>query len=101
MKSHFNSNNVCPCCGRHCAADNLHCSRGKSYFGQETEQTNEKGRYNGNIKDETVMLLLKCGHLLHHGLRERAENEDILQFLSPEEKKELTMLLKKCIDTWE
>lgn len=101
MKPQFDSNNSCPCCGRHCPADDLHCPRGKAYFGQESEQSQHaKGRQGGNIKDETVMLMLRCGHLLHHGLRERAEKEDILSFLSQSEKNELTALLKKCINEW-
>lgn len=101
MKKEFNNPNVCPCCGRHCSADNLSCSRGKAYFGQETEKDHHaKGRNELSIKDETIMLMLKCGHLLHHGLRERAEHEDILQFLSREEKNELTVLLQKCVNAW-
>lgn len=24
---------VCPCCDRHCPADNLHCSKGRKHFG--------------------------------------------------------------------
>ncbi len=101
MKSQADVNRICPGCKRHCSADHLHCSRGKSYFRQETDQTIEKGRDNSSMKDETVLLMLRCGHLLHHGLSERAEKEDILQFLSADEKNELTMLLKKCLNSWE
>ncbi|MDO5397252.1 MAG: hypothetical protein Q4G33_04915 [bacterium] len=99
MKPQFNNSNSCPCCGRHCPADDLHCSRGRNYFGQEQSQRS-KDRHVINIKDETVHLMLQCGHALHHGLKERAENEDILSFLSPSEKKELTSLLKKCVNAW-
>lgn len=101
MHQEFDKPNRCPCCGRHCSADNLNCSRGMNYYGKETEHSGHKGRQEGKIKDETVMLMLKCGHLLHHGLRERAESEDILHFLSSEEKAELTALLKKCADSWD
>lgn len=86
MKSQTDVNRMCPGCERHCSTDHRYCSRGKSYFRQETGQTIEKGRDNSGIKDETVLLLLRCGHLLHHGLGERAEKEDILQFLSADEK---------------
>lgn len=99
MKQHFE--NVCPGCGRHCPADNLHCQRGKAYFGQEVGETRHNKGKEVNIKDRTVMLMLKCGHLLHHGLRKRAESEDILYFLSEKEKNELASLLKKCIDVWD
>lgn len=105
MKPQFDNSNSCPCCGRHCPADDLHCPRGRSYFGQEPEQSQShhaKGGHGpgGNIKDETVILLLKCGHYLHHDLRESAENEDILSFLSTDEKNELKKLLNKCLEHW-
>lgn len=100
MKSQFDANNLCPCCGRHCPSDNLHCQCGMAYFGQETEHSKHAGRQGGSIKDETVMLMLQCGHMLHHGLRERAESEDILHFLSQEEKKTLTVILTKCVSEW-
>jgi len=102
MKQHLDNPNVCPHCKRHCSVDDLHCSRGRVYFGQEAEEfQHNKNRKNINIKDEAVILMLKCGHLLHHGLRERAESEDILYFLSSEEKNELMLILKKCIDVWD
>ena len=43
-----NSENVCPCCGRHCSAENLHCQRGMAHFGikaageQEDHEKHEK-----------------------------------------------------------
>lgn len=98
MKPQFN-NNSCPCCGRHCPTNDLHCSRGMNYFGQKAEQSRQaKGKHRANTKDETVHLLLQCGHILHHELRERSENEDILSFLSLSEKNELNALLKKYVN---
>ena len=33
----------CPCCDRHCPVDNLHCSRGKEFFGLSAEGKEEQG----------------------------------------------------------
>lgn len=97
------SENLCPCCGRHCSADDLHCQRGKEYFsagsgGNHKNQPPQHTHHMPRINDETVVLLLKCGHYLHHDLPE--ETEGILSFLSEEEKNELTRLLNKCLDNW-
>lgn len=105
---------ICPCCGRRCTSDDLHCGRGKAHFGQTSDNSVDTakgghggheghgghGGHGGAIKDETVKLLMGCGHTLHHGLIERAANEDILSFLTAEEKANLTALLKKCLDAW-
>ena len=96
MKLQNNNENVCPCCGKHCPSDSLSCGRGRAYFGSG----NERPRQGGNIKDKTVALLLECGHTLHHGLWEKAESQDILAFLSSDEKSELNTLLQKCIAHW-
>ena len=102
MRRHSDNSEVCPNCGRHCTADNLHCPRGEAYFGLKTSKPLiPNGRPQDRIRDETVMLMLECGHTLHHGLMEQAENEDILQFLSPDEKNELTLILKKCVNAWD
>lgn len=104
MRNGKNFEGVCPCCGRHCPADSLHCSRGQDYFSRDAESDlqmkkfdkHESGR--GFINDETILLMLKCGHYLHHGQIE--SGDDLLSFLSDEERKELTELLKKCIEQW-
>lgn len=106
MRSHYEHDNSCPNCGRHCSLNDLQCSRGREYFGQEPKERTKKPQHENagkadSIKDETVILMLKCGHALHHGLREEAENKDILFFLSQDEKRELTRLLKKCIEEWD
>ena len=104
MKKPNSTESVCPCCKRHCKSDNLHCLRGKIHFGQETDsQENPTDRHSHtrsmpDIKDETLALMLKCGHYLHHELTD--ENTDVLSFLSDNEKNELTKLLKKCIEQW-
>ena len=44
-----NENNVCPCCDHHCPADNLHCSKGKEYFGLLVEEGDrERGHGRGH-----------------------------------------------------
>ena len=44
-----NENNVCPCCDHHCPADNLHCSKGKEYFGLPVEEGDrERGHGEGH-----------------------------------------------------
>lgn len=102
MKQNNSTHSVCPCCERHCPADNLHCRRGEIYFGKVTDTDKHADRGHGHnmpdIKDETVFLMLKCGHYLHHGLDKKSE--DVLSFLSDDEKTELTKLLKKCIEQW-
>ena len=40
----------CPCCDRHCPADQLHCNRGREHFGLPLEE--ERG--------ELARLLQKC-----------------------------------------
>lgn len=101
MNQRQEKSGACPSCGRHCPPDDLHCPRGRAYFGLEAEGgQHDKKRREINIEDETILLMLKCGHLLHHGLVERAGSEDMLSFLSPEEKNDLTAALKKCADVW-
>lgn len=77
--------NTCPCCGRHCPQDDLHCSRGRAYFGLEEAPA----------EDGVLMLLRKCGHLLHHG---GVQSTDVL---TAEEKTVLEGLLQKLLDSWQ
>lgn len=105
MKPYFDSNNLCPNCKRHCPKSNLQCSRGIEYFRQENEIQTKKSQHKNvrnidSIKDETVILMMQCGHILHHRVRESEINQDFLFFLSQDEKSELTRLLKKCIEKW-
>ena len=78
--------NTCPCCGRHCPQDDLHCLRGRAYFGLEQEPVSE---------DSVIVLLRKCGHLLHHG---GAQDLDVL---TAAEKAALEGLLQKVLDSWQ
>ncbi len=57
---------VCPGCGRHCPADNLHCSKGRRHFGV-TEETKE----DLNEKDRSG----KDGHEKHgHGKKDHEKH---------------------------
>lgn len=102
-----NENNVCPCCGRHCSIENLHCPRGRAHFGVEAKagqgehHHHEHDRADMTIDDKVISLMLGCGHHLHHNMGEDENSEQLLSFLTHEEKKELISLLKKCLQNWE
>ena len=92
---------TCPNCGRHCPVSNLHCDRGREYFGiAEPERNNacghgyEHGRGGRDEGPRAVQLLRECGHLLHHG---RATGEDLLAPLTARERQTLERLLEKCL----
>jgi hypothetical protein len=99
MNSSENKN--CPCCGRHCGLDDLHCERGRAYFGVNggAEERNHHphfhahGREDMTIDDKLISLLRDCGHYLHHA----EGGHELTAGLSDEDKKELIMLLKKCM----
>ena len=109
MNSNVDDKNVCPCCGRHCSVDNLHCPRGRAYFGIETDAGHEEKHphHHGHdkadmtIDDKVISLMRGCGHYLHHSMGEDSSSEQMLSCLSHEEKKELISLLKKCLQSWE
>lgn len=89
---------VCPCCNRHCPADALSCHRGMEYFGASGARG---GRGEGRGKpdeDEVVILLRRCGHALHHGHGGGGVKFD---FLTEDERAQLTVLLKKCANNLE
>lgn len=103
-------NEVCPCCGRHCPADDLHCPRGRAHFGLENSESHEEhgghnhGYDNANmtIDDKVITMLRKCGHHLHHNVsRDGTDNGQLLNFLSEDEKKQIIGLLKKCLQGWD
>lgn len=108
MNSNFDENKVCPCCGRHCSVDNLHCPRGRAHFGIEAEAGQEGHRHGHahdradmTIDDKVISLMRGCGHYLHHHMNEDISSEQMLSVLSNEEKKDLISLLKKCLHNWE
>ena len=114
----------CPCCDRHCPVDNLHCSRGKEFFGLSAEEKEEQGGHRhgkgfGNMekdhmertnmekdhmtKEERVLVCIRqCGHYLHHsaGKDSGADSKALLAALTEEEKDRLILLLEKCIRSW-
>ncbi|MGM9936483.1 MAG: hypothetical protein ACI38A_03980 [Candidatus Ornithomonoglobus sp.] len=116
MKTNYENNNTCPGCGRHCPVDDLHCPRGRQLLGIEgdpdersyhghhnnsaVDERGHRGRHDGGAEqDETIRLMLKCGHYLHHSA-DPAASGDLLSCLSESEKATLTALLKKCIENW-
>lgn len=56
-----------------------------------------------NLDDAAVISLRKCGHFLHHsaGKDQAKTNKDLLTALTDDEKKILTDLLQKCLNSWE
>jgi hypothetical protein len=97
-----NSENFCPCCGRHCSVENLHCPRGKAHFGIETDgEQSSHHHISGNMtNDEKVIALMRgCGHFLHHNMHGNTDN--LLSALSENEKTELISILEKCLTSWE
>ena len=108
MNLNAEKNNVCPCCGHHCRVDALHCQRGMMYFGIETktgEDANHKhhirDKSDATMEDKVISLMRRCGHYLHHNMRESDSSEQMLSALSDDEKKNLILLLKKCLQNWE
>ncbi|MGN1116416.1 MAG: hypothetical protein ACI4TH_07605 [Candidatus Ornithomonoglobus sp.] len=102
MKTNYENNNTCPGCGRHCPVDDLHCPRGRQLLGIEgaADERGHRGHHDsGAEQDETILLMRKCGHYLHHSAGPTASG-DLLSFLSESEKASLTALLKKCIENW-
>lgn len=100
-----NRENICPCCKNHCPSDRLQCRRGRAYFGASDGEENREGRgerggRGSGTEDEVIVMIRRCGHYLHHN----AAGEDggkLSACLSDKEKKELTELLKKCLESWE
>lgn len=92
----------CPCCDRHCPADQLHCNRGREHFGLPLEEERGGHGHGGHgghghpNEDPLIMLLRRCGHDLHH-----SEGGADLSALTREERGELARLLQKCLDSWQ
>lgn len=99
MSDKTETKTVCPCCENRCPSDELKCGRGKAHFGQIPEGKgrghNEVGEAK-TIEDEVIILLHQCGHFLHHASGE-TNHQALLKDLSEEEKRDLAVLLKKCL----
>lgn len=92
----------CPCCGRHCPADQLSCPRGRAYFGavDGSRAPADHAPAEEKKEEKLIVLLRRCGHFLHHS----AGTEDtasLLNALTTEERATLEGLLEKCLDHWE
>ncbi|MBR1822174.1 MAG: hypothetical protein IJ769_11225 [Clostridia bacterium] len=98
---------TCPNCGRHCLASDLHCDRGRAYFGlpengegrqeRRGHAAREHGHGHGAHDDalKAVRLLRECGHRLHHGMGDPAE---LIAPLTDRELETLEHLLEKCLN---
>lgn len=101
MKLNFEKGGVCPCCGRHCSVDNLHCPKGRNYFGlEDTGAQHDRHRHfydDTTVDGKAITMMLRCGHFLHHSAGEEPIS---LSCLSEEEKAVLISLLNKCLESW-
>ncbi|MGN1343914.1 MAG: MarR family winged helix-turn-helix transcriptional regulator [Traorella sp.] len=90
------SENVCPCCGRHCNVDDLHCDRGREYArtGVIPERKDHEGRHHEgkhhhrkDLKDmnETMKLVhnfREICHVIHHHSQGKGSQQRILIILN-------------------
>lgn len=53
-----NGKEVCPCCGKHCPVDKLHCSKGKEHFGIAADNKEREDGITGNA-DEAMGKIAK------------------------------------------
>lgn len=55
------------------------------------------------VDDAAVVSLRRCGHYLHHsaGKDQNKTNSELLSALTDDEKKRLTELLQKCLNSWQ
>ena len=82
----------CPCCDKHCPVEKLSCGEGRRHFGKEMED---------RPQERMIVLLRKCGHLLHHSLGPGTDAAPLTEALSAEERATLESLLEKCLKHWE
>lgn len=82
----------CPCCDKHCPVEKLSCGEGRRHFGKEMED---------RPQERMIVLLRKCGHLLHHSLGPGTDAAPLTEALSAEERATLERLLEKCLKHWE
>ena len=97
----------CPCCGRHCSLDDLHCDRGREYVKtgviperkddhkkDENKKHVSKEEYDAlSVEDRIIFNLSNVGRALsHHG-----ENikDNVLNGLDDNERASLLALLEK------
>ncbi len=52
--------------------------------------------------DAAIVSLRRCGHFLHHSAsgEKKMTNQELAAALTEEEKKTLTALLQKCLNSW-
>jgi formate hydrogenlyase subunit 6/NADH:ubiquinone oxidoreductase subunit I len=79
----------CNLCENSCPSDALKCHRGRDHFGVGAKDEN---------LELPLKMLLKCGHMLHHG---KAPSENLLASLEQAEQAELVRLLTKLSNDWQ
>ena len=94
----------CPCCGRHCSLDDLHCDRGRKYVrtgvipekkGKDDHKKRvTKEEYDAlSVEDKIIFNLSSVGRALgHHG---DSIKDNVLKGLDENEKASLLALLEK------
>lgn len=85
---------VCPCCGRHCTSNDLHCDRGREYFqngansgvadGENITPKPKGARGVPDIHDQLIRDLRVLNHLMHLQYEGRASQKRILIILKEE-----------------
>ena len=83
-----------PCCGNHCAKDQLQCEKGKHYFQQGQRSFPDESEM--NLDKKVIFKLRQCGHFLHHG-----QGQANLDCLSAQQKEEIIDILTICLNHWE
>lgn len=93
--------NICPICNRHCPVDDLHCHRGREYFGNSDGGHRQHNDRPMRPEEKMIVLLRKCGHFLHHNIGRDGDVSPLINALSTEERATLETLLEKCLDSWQ
>ena len=86
----------CDQCENQCPIEELRCGKGRKHFGLEAAE-NGKEKRGHHMPQDSLGLLMKCGHFLHHG---GADGEDLLLALSPAEQVELERMLMTLLEDW-
>lgn len=90
----------CTGCENHCPLNDLHCRKGRNFFGVKEEggHFHERGPRND---PRAIALIMRCGKFLRHGMDPGADTRELLRALTPGETAELERLLEKCLTAWQ
>lgn len=90
----------CPCCDRHCPAEQLSCPRGQAHFSAGDKGSGHRTARPVREDEKMIVLLRKCGHFLHHNVGMDGDTAPLVNALCPEERAALEALLEKCLESW-